>query len=171
MNEEHYRRKDGRYEARVLLGKDENGKRRYRSFYGSSAEEAEFKMLAAREPDTVSADLTEMTVKELTMEYITVIKPRLKESREVNYRMKAEKHIIPAFGNMKCCLLKANDVYQFIESKLKSGLSARYVSDIIVLLKSVYRYASRVYGVNNCLEGIVMPKRTKPEIAVLSDIV
>ncbi|MBP3856194.1 MAG: site-specific integrase [Ruminiclostridium sp.] len=163
-----YRRKDGRYEARVLLGKDENGKRRYRSFYGSSAEEAEFKMLAAREPDTVSADLTEMTVKELTMEYITVIKPRLKESSEVNYRMKAEKHIIPAFGNMKCCLLKANDVYQFIESKLKSGLSARYVSDIIVLLKSVYRYASRVYGVNNCLEGIVMPKRTKPEIAVLS---
>ena len=163
-----YRRKDGRYEARVPLGKDENGKRRYRSFYGNTAEEAEYKMLLAREPIAIPIALTEMTVRELTMEYITAIKPRLKESSEVNYRMKAEKHIIPAFGNMKCCLLKANDIYAFIESKLKSGLSARYVTDIIVLLKSIYRYASRVYGISNCLEGIVMPKRTKPEIILLS---
>ena len=51
-----YQRKDGRYEARVSLGKNENGKRRYRSFYGNTAEEAEFKMLAAREPDIVPAD-------------------------------------------------------------------------------------------------------------------
>lgn len=163
-----YRRKDGRYEARVSLGKDENGKRHYRSFYGNTAEEAEFKMLAAREPVAVTTDLTEMTVKELTMEYISTIKPRLKESSEANYRLKAEKHIIPAFGDMMCAMLRASDVYAFIENKLKSGLSARYVADIIVLLKSVYRYASRVYGINNCLEGIVMPKRTKPEIKVLS---
>ena len=163
-----YMRKDGRYEARVSLGKDENGKRRYRSYYGNTAEEAEYKMLAVQDMPTKNTGLTEMTVKELTMEYISTIKPRLKESSEANYRLKAEKHIIPAFGDMKCCLVKAKDVYAFIENKLKSGLSARYVADIIVLLKSVYRYASRVYGINNCLEGIVMPKRTKPEIAVLS---
>ncbi|MBP3854875.1 MAG: site-specific integrase [Ruminiclostridium sp.] len=163
-----YKRKDGRYEARMPLGKDENGKRRYRSYYGNTVEEAEFKLLAEREPVVVPASLTEMTVKELTLEYISAIRPRLKESSEVNYRMKAEKHIIPAFGNMNCCLLKANDVYAFIEDKLKSGLSARYVTDIIVLLKSIYRYAARVYGISNCLEGIVMPKRTKPEIILLS---
>ena len=163
-----YQRKDGRYEARVSLGEDENGKRHYRSFYGNTAEEAEFKMLAAREPTAVPADLTEMTVKDLTLEYITTIKPRLKESSEANYRLKTEKHIIPAFGNVKCCLLKAKNVYDFIENKLKSGLSARYVADIIVLLKSVYRYASRVYGINNCLEGLVMPKCIKHEIAILS---
>ncbi|MBO6302475.1 MAG: site-specific integrase, partial [Ruminiclostridium sp.] len=97
-----YRRKDGRYEARVPLGKDESGKRRYRSFYGSSAEEAECKMLAARESVAASAGLTEMTVRELTFEYITAIRPRLKDSSEANYRMKAEKHIIPAFGELKC---------------------------------------------------------------------
>ena len=163
-----YKRKDGRYEARIPLGKDDSGKRRYRSFYGSSAEEAEFKMLAVQEPVAAQTALTEMTVRELTLEYITAIRPRLKESSEANYRMKAEKHIIPAFGELKCCLLKANDVYKFIESKLKSGLSARYVSDIIVLLKSIFRYAVRVYGISNCLEGIVMPKRTKADIVILS---
>ena len=57
------------------------------------------------EPVAVSSDLTEMTVKELTMEYISTIKPRLKELSEANYRLKAEKHIIPAFGNMMCVML------------------------------------------------------------------
>ena len=168
MSKNIYQRKDGRYEARISLGKDENGKRHYRSFYGNTAEEAEFKMLSAREPVTATTDLTGMTVRELTFEYIATIKPRLKESSEANYRLKAEKHIIPAFGDMMCVMLRANDVYSFIENKLKIGLSARYVADIIVLLKSVYRYASRVYGINNSLEGVVMPKRTKPEIVILS---
>ena len=109
-----YQRKDGRYEARVSLGKDENGKRHYRSFYGNTAEEAEFKMLAAREPAAVPADLTEMTVKELTLEYISAIKPRLKESSEANYRLKAEKHIIPAFGSMKFGAGQAEAVVLFL---------------------------------------------------------
>ena len=163
-----YMRKDGRYEARISLGKDENGKRRYRSYYGNTAEEAEYKMLAARDISANNACLTEMTVRDLTLEYISTIKPRLKESSEANYRLKAEKHLIPAFGEMKCCELKARDVYAFIENKMKAGLSARYIADIIVLLKSVYRYGSRAYGINNCLEGLVMPKLNKSEIKVLS---
>ena len=167
MNKNIYKRKDGRYEARVLLGKDENGKRHYRSFYGNTREEAEYKLLTSKTQVEATFKLTEMTVKELTMEYLSTIKPRLKESSEANYRMKAEKHIIPAFGNYKCGLLKADDVYVFIKNKLKAGLSARYVTDIIVLLKSIYRYANRVYGIRNCLEGLVMPKKTKPEIVVL----
>ena len=44
-----YLRKDGRYEARVPLGKDENGKRHYRSFFKNTAEEAEIKRFASRE--------------------------------------------------------------------------------------------------------------------------
>ncbi len=163
-----YMRKDGRYEARISLGKDENGKRRYRSYYGNTAEEAEYKMLAARDMSVGDNCLTEMTVRDLTLEYISTIKPRLKESSEANYRLKAEKHLIPAFGEMKCCELKARDVYGLIENKMKAGLSARYIADIIVLLKSVYRYGSRAYGINNCLEGLVMPKLNKPEIKVLS---
>ena len=167
MSKNIYQRKDGLYEVRISLGKDENGKRHYRSFYGYTAEEAEFKMLSAREPVTTITDLTEMTVKELTMEYLSIIKPRLKESSRANYRMKAEKHIIPAFGDYKCGLLKADAIYAFIEKKLKAGLSTRYVTDIIVLLKSIYRYANLVYGIRNCLEGLVMPKKTKTEIVIL----
>ena len=163
-----YQRRDGRFEARISLGRDDNGKRRYRSFYGNTREEAEYKMLAAIEPQDNMYALTEMTVRELAFEYIKIIKPRLKRSTEANYRMKIENHIIPAFGEVKCCLLKASDVYSYIESKLKSGLSARYIADIIVLLKSIYRYANRTYNIKNTLEGLVMPKCVKAEVDVLS---
>ena len=170
MNKNVYQRKDGRFEARVSLGKDENGKRRYRSFYGNTRAEAEYKMLAALEPQDDMYALTEMTVTEIAFEYIKIIKPRLKESTEANYRMKLENHIIPAFGTIKCCMLRANEVYGFIEEKLKEGLSARYIADIVVLLKSIYRYASRTYNVKNVLEGLVMPKCVKAEVEVLSKL-
>lgn len=163
-----YQRKDGRWECRISLGKDENGKRKFRSFYGKTREEAEYRMMISQQNANEVYAVTEMTVRELVTEWIYVQSARLKESTSANYRMKAEKHIIPAFGNIQCCLLKAKDIYAFVERKLKEGLSARYLADIIVLLKSVFRYASREYHIKNVLDGIVMPKRRKAEIDVLS---
>ena len=126
-----YQRKDGRFEARISIGKDSDGKRLYRSVYGKTRAEVELKLsaLGSRE-----YSVTEMTVKELTLEFLATVKPRLKESTFTNYRMKAEKHIIPAFGNKCCCALNADDVYAFIEDKRGKGLSARYIADIVVLL-------------------------------------
>jgi len=168
VTENIYLRKDGRYEARLSLGKNDNGKRKYRSFYGATREEAELKLMASQGIPSNEYAITEMTVKELTFDYLNVIKPRLKESSEANYIMKANKHIIPAFGTIKCSLLKAKSIVNFIDNKLKSGLSARYVADIIVLLKSIFRYASRTYGIKNPTEGITVPKKSKSEIAVLN---
>lgn len=162
-----YKRKDGRWECRISLGKDESGKRIFKSFYGKTREEAEYKMMIAQDNTEENYALTEMTIKELVTEWLYVTSARIKESTAANYAMKAEKHIIPAFGDMQCCLLKTKDIYAFIECKLKSGLSVRYLSDIIVLLKSIFRYASREYHIRNILDNIVLPKKNKPEIAVL----
>ena len=93
-----YRRKDGRYEARIALGKGIEGKRIYRSIYGRTAEDVEMKLAAICCRDYT---ITEITVKEITLEYLASLKPQIKESTLANYRMKAEKHIIPAFGTEK----------------------------------------------------------------------
>lgn len=162
-----YQRKDGRWECRISMGSI-GGKRKYKSFYGSTAQEAEYKMMISMQAEQSARVITEMTVKELAAEWLYVTRNRIKESTAANYRMKLDKHILPAFGNKNCSLLTAREVYLFIECKLKEGLSARYVSDIIVLLKSIYRYASREYAIRNVLDGIVMPKRPKPEIKVLN---
>lgn len=163
-----YLRNDGRWESRIFIGKDENGKRKFRSFYGKTREEAEYKLRLAFQNTDDEYAVTEMTVKQLAVEWLHVMSSRIKESTASNYRMKAEKHIIPAFGDVQCCLLKAKDIYAFVEDKMKGGLSVRYISDILVLLKSIFRYANREYRIRNVLENIIMPKRSKPEVAILS---
>lgn len=163
-----YKRRDGRWECRISMGKDENGRRVFRSFYGKRRDEAEYKAMIALDHSEDEYAVTEMTVRELVTEWLHVTASRIKESTAANYVMKAEKHLIPAFGEIKCCLLKAKDIYAFIERKIKEGLSVRYLSDIIVLFKSVFRYASREYRIRNVLDGIVLPKKNKPEIAVMN---
>ena len=163
-----YKRRDGRWECRISMGKDENGRRVFRSFYGKSRDEAEYKAMIELDHSEDEYAVTEMTFRELVTEWLHVTASRIKESTAANYVMKAEKHLIPAFGEIKCCLLKAKDIYAFIERKIKEGLSVRYLSDIIVLFKSVFRYASREYRIRNVLDGIVLPKKNKPEIAVMN---
>ena len=163
-----YKRKDGRWECRISLG-SEKGHKKYRSFYGTSREEAEYKMiLACQSSVNEPSNITEMTVKQLSMEWLCIVKCRIKESTAANYRMKIERHIVPYLGDISSAMLKTKTVSEFIQQKLKDGLSARYVCDILTLLKSIYRYASREYHINNVIDGIIMPKRAKPEIKVMT---
>ena len=93
-----YKRKDGRWECRISLG-SESGHKKFRSFYGKTKEEAEYKMvMASQSSEHTTEQITEMTVKELALEWFSAIKNRIKESTAANYRMKIEKHIIPVFG-------------------------------------------------------------------------
>lgn len=81
--------------------------------------------------------ITEMTVRKLCYEWLNVVRSRIKSSTLANYRIEFEKHIIPAFSGVLCHQITGQDVYAFIGQKLKSGLSARYVADIIVMLKCI----------------------------------
>lgn len=63
-----YQRKDGRWECRIFLGKDENGKRKFRSFYGKTREEAEYRMMISQQSTNEVYAVTEMTVRELVTE-------------------------------------------------------------------------------------------------------
>ena len=162
-----YHRKDGRWEARVLQRVDSN-KRTYRYFYGSTKEEAEQKAVAACCYD-IPPIVTEMSVRELCAEWLSIMANRVKLSTLANYRMKAEKHILPAFGGKMCCDVTSKAAYFFMQSKLSNGQSARYVSDIMILLKSLFKYAKREYGIANPFEDVVLPKCTKPEVRLLTD--
>ncbi len=163
-----YPRRDGRWEVRIYTGTKPDGKRKYRSFYGITKEEAEKKALRRYNEARSSEAITKMTVGELIREYINRKQPGIRQSTAANYRMKAEKHLIPALGDIGCRDITAADIYGFIETKRRSGLSERYIYDIAVLLKSAFRYANITYGMKNVMKGIVMPGHLKPEVAVLT---
>ena len=161
-----YLRKDGRFEGRIRDGYKENGKPKYHSVYGYSREEVSRKMAELQEKPM---EKTGLTVRSLFSEWVQAISARVKESTIANYRMKAEKHLFPAFGELDCSEITVPMVQNFIAEKLKNGLSARYVSDIVVLLKSLFKYANRIYQIFNRIADVVMPKKKKPEIQVLSN--
>ena len=151
-----YHRQDGRYEGRISRGKRKNGKRRFQYFFGHSREEVQDKITAARRHD-LNGNCCK-TVAQIFTEWFQSIHHRVKESTAANYRMKAEKHVLPAFSDMKADAVTETDVYDFIASRQKSGLSNRYISDILIMMKSVFKYASKTYHFLNPLDGITLPK-------------
>lgn len=163
-----YLRRDGRWESRLSLGRDGNGKRQSRSFYGTNREEAESKLIAAI-MGNATITKTEMTVGKLCAEWLSVSSHRVKLSTLANYRMKIEKHIIPQFGDIMCCEVTSKMACSFIQSKLSSGLSPLYVAESIVLLKTVFKYAQREYNIAIPFDTIIMPKCSKPAVRLLTD--
>ena len=163
-----YQRKDGRWESRIYTKCNKSGKTQYRSFYGKTREAAEAKA-ASYLQELCEASTAEMTVGQLAAEYLSVKTPQLKESTAANYRMKLEKHIIPALGKLTVCSVKAKNIYAFIETMRRSGLSERYISDNVILIKALFRFAYNTYSIMVNLSGIIMPKRARPEVRLLSD--
>ena len=164
-----YSRKDGRFEGRVYLGRSENGKRRYKSYYGATAEEVRRNHEIAQLSVIPNVTAARMTVGVLAAEWLLSVRNRVKESTLANYRLKLKKHIIPSFGAMGCCSVGSKEIYGFINNKIGEGLSSRYVSDILVLMKSIFKYAAREYGIKNVFDGIAMPKKQQKEVRLLTN--
>lgn len=160
-----YKRRDGRWEGRY---KTETTK--YRSIYGKTYQEVKAKLLILKAAPITANSSGKLTIKELFMEWLSAVKLKVKESTYANYRMKADKYILPQFGDMRYDNLTAQMLHNFIEKKLKTGLSAKYVSDIIIVFKSMAKYISRVYGFRNPIVDVVLPKTEKKEMKLFSDI-
>lgn len=162
-----YRRKDGRWEGRISKGKSKNGKRRYNAFFGRSKEEVAAKMRAY---DSRNRPINEVfvTVSQLYEEWFQKNRHRLKESTAANYTMKAEKHILPEFGSRIVTEIDASEICHFIQIKQNNGLSNRYISDILIMMKSIFKHGFLRYHTANPMDGITMPKKQRTEIRLLT---
>ena len=165
-----YHRKDGRWEGRYKSGYDESGKAKYRSVYGHSYAEVRSKLVPLKASVTASYAACRLTVKELFDEWLSSVKLRVKSSTYANYQMKVEKHILPKFGGMRYEMLTVQMLNNFIQEKLDSGLSAKYVSDIIIVFKSMAKYTAKIHGFLNILTDVTLPKVYRKEKPLLSNI-
>ncbi len=161
-----YYRQDGRWEGRIYK-KNEEGKRKYQSFFGRTREEVIEKMTIFNPVQPYKSCL--LTFGEIFTEWLQSIRHRVKESTLANYLVKWEKHIIGNFGDMTVTSILPSKIYEFIAQKQDAGLSNRYITDILVLIKSIFKFASNTYSIQNIMTGIAMPKKKAPEIKLLDD--
>lgn len=165
-----YKRKDGRWEGRYKVGYNDSGVSKYRSVYGKTYQSVKEKLTTLKAAPAPINSSGKLTVKELFEEWLSAVRLKVKESTYANYRMKADKHILSEFGDLRYERLTAQMLHSFIENKLNSGLSAKYVSDIVIVFKSMAKYISRVHGFGNPLADVILPKVKKTEMKLFSDI-
>lgn len=164
-----YKRKDGRWEGRYKVGYNDLGIAKYRSIYGKSYQSVKEKLSALKAAPAPINSSGKLTVKELFEEWLSAVRLKVKVSTYANYRMKADKHILPEFSGLRYEQLTVQMLHSFIENKLKIGLSAKYVSDIVIVFKSMAKYISRVHGFGNPLADVILPKVTRTEMNLFSD--
>ncbi len=171
-----YKRKDGRFEGRIPLGYDSNGRIKYKYFYSRSHSELKEKMLYAYSEQSNSAQtICEKTLKELCVEWLASAKLRVKKSSYCCYEKLITKYILPYFEGIRYDKLGTPIINEFSDHMLKfgkvngfGGLSAKSVHDILVVMRSVARYAEREYGYRNPMRNISMPKSESKEAEVFN---
>lgn len=154
-----YHRKDGRWEGRYKSGYTADGQTKYSSVYGksySAVRDILIEKKSEKESNTMS--VCKLTVGEIINKWLKDVIIRVKESTYANYQMKLNKHILPHFSGMRYDCLTVEKLNYFIVTKISSGLSEKYVSDIVVLLKSIANYASKHLEFINRIGSVSMPK-------------
>ncbi len=161
-----YHRKDGRWEGRIY-GKNSEGKRKYQAFFGKTKEDVVEKIMQNFSFSSYKNCILKFN--EIFAEWVQSIRHRVKESTLANYMTKWEKHLTDKFGDLTITSITPADIYEFIAEKQQAGLSNRYITDILVLIKSIFKYTANVYSIKNIMIGLIMPKKKAPEIVMLDD--
>lgn len=169
-----YKRKDGRFEGRVPIGYQDNGKIKYKSVYARTLSEVKEKMsemYSVRQNRAASP--MKLTVADAAEQWLSSAKLRVKESSYANYENIVSKHIIPILGGEYMSNLTTQKLNDFIHYKLnsgrlnsKGGLSAKSVRDIMTVYRSIEAYAAREYGIKGT--HFTMPKIEKKQTDVLN---
>ena len=156
-----YKRKDGRWEGRYRNGCKPNGSTRYSSVYGRTYNEVRTLLVKKRNEAQPHLSKCSATFGELAKEWLSSIKNSIKESTYANYFCKLQKHILPKLGRIKYEKLTANFLNEFSQEKLSEDLSAKYVSDILNVIKAITRFAGRAYNCEDKAVNVIVPKNRK----------
>ena len=177
------KRKDGRWEARLISEYDGTGKAKYRSFYGKTYMEAKEKRNAylrsgaeAQYQQKVnSMDKRKILVSQIMMEWLDSRRDAVKESTYAHYKNLAGTHILPKLGRIPLGSLTPENINQFLKVLLssgridgKGGLSPKTVADIRSVLLLALEYARSSQYPCPDLGKIFSPHVTRPEMKVLT---
>jgi len=171
------KRKDGRWEARVLKGYRQDGRAIYKSLYASS-----YSKVKAKKTEYLSVfNFSELKNNENTFfdtvlsQFLQYKKYQVKESTYACYSNIIEKHIRPSIGMLKIKKIDSVVIEQLIDEKLnygridrRGGLSRKTVKDMLTVLSLVLKYANKTGLMNVGQIHYSLPKIEKEEIEIFT---
>ena len=142
-----HKRKDGRWEARVIIGYDDNHKAIYKSYYGNSYEDVKQKKLSVKSNQSAHTSL--ITFDKAAGEWLSSRKGKVKESSYNHYLNQYEFHIRPVFGNQSLKIITSEQYTQFLIDIEKDGYSYGTLCLIRTIIMMILKYAEENHGVYN----------------------
>ena len=142
-------RKDGLYEARYVKEIDVYGKKKYGSVYSRSYREVKAKRQDALDNLLLNqrpVSLRNMSISELTEEWLYINKSRLKLSTYQRYWGLYNKHIKNSIGELKIIFFSAIVVRDFALKLESIGLRAQSANSVLIFLHSVLKYGHQQYN-------------------------
>jgi len=140
-----YKRKDGRYEGRYIIGRTSSGKTRFGYVYGRQYQAVRSALMAKKaellgncaDPQASGMKLSVWMERWLENEQRLIIKPSSYQTYLNSYR----KHIRPHLGNVPLCRLTPSILQDYLEILEEKGLAPGTIRSIFRLLSAGLRSA------------------------------
>lgn len=166
-----FKRKDGRWEARYIKGRDCSGKALYGYCYAKSYRTAKEKVtkLKAVLAEQGAAAGNSPPFAFYCDGWLSKKAQKVKESTYIKYAVILEKHLKPCLGSCTLKAITSQRIEAFSCELLQHRqLSSKTVRDILVVLRSVLDYMAReITGKSSTVE-ILYPREEQKEPRVLS---
>lgn len=119
----------------------------------------------------ISASAHEITLNEFLDDWLVSISTRNREWSCTNYKVTLRKYIRPSLGDKRLSDLKPFLIQGVIDKLIRDGAPPPSVSYAFRTLKTALAHAVKLnaLGYNPC-DGVMAPKRKKPDIVVYDDV-
>ncbi|MDC7286899.1 site-specific integrase [Blautia schinkii] len=143
------KRKDGRWEARYIKGRDTNGTIQYGYLYGKTYREVKEKKnkkiseipRQILQP-TKSTELPPDANVEMVSEcWKTNVRHTVKDSTYSNYETILHNQILPIIGNCTVKDISNKTIWQFIQAKIEQGFASGTIHVTLSVLKNILKFA------------------------------
>lgn len=138
-----YKRKDGRWEGRILYPRGYE-KKGYMSFYGHTYKEVKKKMDNCNLSMLASADSITMTVGEAARIWVCDNEYAWKDSTKYRYQYLIQHYILPEWGELPCMQLQNKMFVDFANAHCE--LSRAYLNDIFGIVIRCCKHMNKMYG-------------------------
>lgn len=173
-----YKRKDGRWEGRYIKSRTDTGKIVYGYVYAKTYREAKAKLrdntLPVRTKPIISIVTNPNSFSKVASDWFESIKSQTKESTRNRYLNMLTNYILPLCGEQTLDGI----TYDFIESRCNlllvsggkkgTGLSAKTVTDVLSVIRSILKFAIRKGMYVPCDGSTIQIKHIAKPMRVLS---
>lgn len=110
----------------------------------------------------------------IAMEWLEAVRPRVKESTLKNYTYLLMTHILTFWGGFDMRDVTVAAVNAFVGEKMRhgrlkreEGISAKYMQDILSIVKQITNFCEETYGVHNRIRNTRCVRVEKPDARIL----